>query len=49
MDFDTIIEITYFDLVLEGLGVIFGFHLLWNFLFQDTLPYLLSLFIHTIC
>ena len=37
MDLDTIIEI------------IFGFGLLWQFLFQDTLPYLLTLFIHTIC
>lgn len=49
MDLDTIIEITCFELVLEGLGAIFGIGLLWKFLFQDTIPYLLSLFIHTIC
>lgn len=49
MDLDTIIEIINFDIVLEGLGIIFGFGLLWQFLFQDTLPYMLSLFIHTIC
>ena len=49
MDLDNIIEITYFDLMLEGLGITFGFGLLWKFLFLDTIPYLLSLFIQTIC
>lgn len=49
MDLDTIIEIIHFDLILEGLGTIFGFRILWQLLFHDTLPYLLSLFIDTIC
>ena len=49
MDFKEIFELIHFELVIEGLGVLFGFHLLWQlFLNQGILP-LISLFITSIC
>lgn len=49
MDFENIIESFHFDLVLEGIGAIFGCALLWQFFFRNGLHTLLSLFITTIC
>ena len=49
MDFENIFEQINFDLVLEGLGTIFGFGLLWWLFFHQGLPSLITLFITTIC
>lgn len=49
MDFENVFETIHFELVLEGIGAIFGFGLLWQFLFQQGLHNLLALFIATIC
>lgn len=49
MDFENVIETINFELVLEGVGTIFGFGLLWQLFFHQELHTLLSLFITTIC
>lgn len=49
MDFKNIIESINFELVLEGVGAIFGFWLLWQLFFRQSLHMLLSLYITTIC
>ena len=49
MDFENIIETINFELVLEGLGTIFGVGLLWKLFFQQGLLPFLSLFLSTIC
>lgn len=50
MDFENIFETIHFELVLEGIGTIFGFHLLWQLFFHsEELRVLLSSFITTIC
>lgn len=49
MYFENIIETFIFDLVLEGIGTIFAFGLLWHFLFQNGLQMILILFITSIC
>lgn len=48
MDFENLIETIHFELVLEGIGTLFGFGLLWQFFLQKELSSLISLFIHTI-
>lgn len=49
MEFNNLIESIEFELVLEGIGCIFGFALLWQFFFQDKLQILLIHFITSIC
>lgn len=49
MEFKDIIETIEFELVLEGIGTILGFQLLWQFFFHNNLHTLLTLFITTIC
>ena len=49
MDLKHIFEHIQFELLLEGLGGIFGFHILWQLLFNQKLQALLSSFITTIC
>ncbi len=49
MGFKNIIETIHFDLVLEGIGAIFGFGLLWQLFFRQGLQPLVTLFITTIC
>lgn len=49
MDIENVFETIHFELVLEGIGAIFGFGLLWQFFFRQGLYSLLELFITTIC
>jgi len=49
MDFKNIFELIHFEFVLEGLGVLFGFRLLWQLFFNQGILPLISLFITTIC
>ena len=49
MNFEELIEQIQFELILEGIGVIFGFYLLWQLFFDSTIQSLMSLFITTIC
>lgn len=49
MDFKTIIETINFELVIEGVGAIFGIGLLWQLFFRQGLYTLFSLFITTLC
>lgn len=48
MDLENIIETIHFEFVLEGIGTIFGFGLLWQLFFQQGISSLLALFISTI-
>lgn len=49
MELKNIIETINFELVIEGIGVIFGISLLWGLLFSDEFQHFLSLFLTTIC
>lgn len=49
MDFNDFMEIIHFDFLLESLGFLFGFHLLYQLFFQKGLYTFISLFITTIC
>lgn len=49
MDFKNIIETIHFELVIEGIGVLFGISLIWEMIFHNGLQHLLSLFLITIC
>ena len=49
MNFKNIIETINYELVIEGIGALFGIALLWKFLFQNGLQELLSLFLITVC
>ena len=49
MNFKDILEQIQFELILEGLGMIFGIALLWKLIFHPNIHLLLSLFITTIC
>lgn len=50
MDFEDIFETINFELVLEGIGAIFGVSLLWNLFFHsEKLKALLLTFLTSIC
>ncbi len=49
MNLKEIIEQIQFELVLEGLGVVFGFYLLGQLIFHQGIHSLITLFITTIC
>lgn len=49
MDLENILETINFELVLEGVGAVFGFGLLWQLFFKQGLHTLLLLFVTTIC
>lgn len=49
MDFKDIFEQIQFELILEGLGAIFGFFILWQLFFSQEFHTLLTLFITSIC
>ncbi len=49
MNLKDFFEHIQFDLVLEGIGTIFAFALLWNILFKESISQLFELFIYSIC
>lgn len=49
MEFKELLETINFDLVLEGIGTIFGFGLLWKLFVGNDIRQLLELFITSIC
>lgn len=49
MDLKNIIETINFELVIEGIGTLFGIALLWGLLFSKEFQHLLSLFLITMC
>ena len=49
MDLNNLFETISFDFVLEGIGILFAFSLLWHFLFLPELHDLLSYLITTLC
>lgn len=50
MDFEDLFEMINFELVLEGIGMIFGFYLLWKVFFHsEAFKLLLSSFITSVC
>ena len=49
MDLNNLFETISFDFVLEGIGILFAFKLLWQFLFLQGLHDLLIYLITTLC
>lgn len=49
MDIHDIIDLLYHEHVLEGIGFLFGFRLLWQLFFEQGIVPLITLFITSVC